>query len=97
MNRADAVSYYDVSPLKATLERLVDFDRVNAAGMSASRIVNAPDRSCTALATRSVGVSSGAFRRAIAPRTFMIPSFLSLYRPNANLTPSNTGAQFDSR
>jgi NTE family protein len=30
--RADAVSYYDVSPLKATLERLVDFDRVNAGG-----------------------------------------------------------------
>jgi NTE family protein len=32
VNRADAVSYYDVSPLKATLERLVDFDRVNAGG-----------------------------------------------------------------
>jgi len=30
--RADAVSYYDVSPLKATLERLVDFDRINAGG-----------------------------------------------------------------
>jgi len=28
----DAVSYYDVSPLKATLERLVDFDRINAGG-----------------------------------------------------------------
>jgi NTE family protein len=26
---ADAVSYYDVAPLKATLERLVDFDRIN--------------------------------------------------------------------
>jgi NTE family protein len=30
--RVDAVSYYDVSPLKATLERLVDFDRINAGG-----------------------------------------------------------------
>jgi NTE family protein len=32
VSRADAVSYYDVSPLKATLERLVDFDRINAGG-----------------------------------------------------------------
>src|SRR5262249_60254160 len=32
VSRADAISYYDVSPLKATLERLVDFDRVNAGG-----------------------------------------------------------------
>jgi NTE family protein len=32
VKRADAVSYYDVSPLKATLERLVDFDRINAGG-----------------------------------------------------------------
>jgi NTE family protein len=31
-SRADAVSYYDVAPLKATLERLVDFDRINAGG-----------------------------------------------------------------
>src|SRR5262244_4661859 len=30
INRADAVSFYDISPLKATLERLVDFDRINA-------------------------------------------------------------------
>jgi NTE family protein len=30
---ADAVSYYDVAPLKATLERLVDFDRINAGPM----------------------------------------------------------------
>src|SRR5258708_4891053 len=29
----DAVSYYDVAPLKATLERLVDFDRINSGGM----------------------------------------------------------------
>ena len=29
----EAVSFYDVSPLKATLERLVDFDRINAGGM----------------------------------------------------------------
>ena len=28
VSRADAVSYYDVSPLKATLERPVDFDRI---------------------------------------------------------------------
>jgi NTE family protein len=27
---ADEVSFYDTSPLKATLERLVDFDRINA-------------------------------------------------------------------
>src|SRR5262249_10740559 len=32
VNRADAVSFYDVAPLKATLERLVDFDRINAGG-----------------------------------------------------------------
>src|SRR5262245_48878588 len=32
VNRADAISYYDVSPLKATLERLVDFDRINSGG-----------------------------------------------------------------
>jgi NTE family protein len=30
---ADSVSHYDVAPLKATLERLVDFDRINAANM----------------------------------------------------------------
>jgi NTE family protein len=28
--RAETVSFYDTAPLKATLERLVDFDRVNA-------------------------------------------------------------------
>ena len=32
VSRTDALSYYDVSPLKATLERLVDFDRINAGG-----------------------------------------------------------------
>jgi NTE family protein len=32
-DRADAVSYYDVTPLKATLERLVDFDLINAGAM----------------------------------------------------------------
>ena len=26
----ESLSYYDVAPLKATLERLVDFDRINA-------------------------------------------------------------------
>jgi NTE family protein len=31
--RPDTVSHYDVSPLKATLERLVDFDRINAGDM----------------------------------------------------------------
>ncbi len=31
--RADSVSYYDVAPLKSTLERLVDFDRINADGI----------------------------------------------------------------
>ena len=28
--RTEALSYYDTTPLKATLERLVDFDRINA-------------------------------------------------------------------
>jgi NTE family protein len=36
INRANAVSFYDVSPLKITLERLVDFDRINAGGMRLS-------------------------------------------------------------
>ena len=36
LTSTDAVSYYDVSPLKATLERLVDFDRINAGGMRLS-------------------------------------------------------------
>jgi NTE family protein len=30
---ADSVSHYSVAPLKATLERLVDFDRINAGNM----------------------------------------------------------------
>jgi NTE family protein len=34
----DAISYYDVSPLKATLERLVDFDRICAPYSSCSRL-----------------------------------------------------------
>jgi NTE family protein len=32
-HQADAMSHYDVAPLKATLERLVDFDRINAGAM----------------------------------------------------------------
>ena len=31
--QVDAMSHYDVAPLKATLERLVDFDRINAGDM----------------------------------------------------------------
>jgi predicted acylesterase/phospholipase RssA len=31
-SRLDALSYCDVAPLKATLKRLVDFDRINAGG-----------------------------------------------------------------
>jgi NTE family protein len=31
--RANTLSHYDVAPLRATLERLVDFDRINAGGM----------------------------------------------------------------
>jgi NTE family protein len=31
--RSDSVSHYDVAPLRATLERLVDFDRINAGNM----------------------------------------------------------------
>jgi NTE family protein len=34
--RPDSVSYYDVAPLKATLERLVDFDRINEGNMRLS-------------------------------------------------------------
>jgi NTE family protein len=34
--RVDAISYYDVAPLKTTLERLVDFDRINSDGMRMS-------------------------------------------------------------
>lgn len=30
ISKPEALSFYDVSPLKATLERLVDFDRINA-------------------------------------------------------------------
>src|SRR5215470_8009220 len=36
VNRANTVSLYDVSPLKATLEHLVDFDLINAGGMRLS-------------------------------------------------------------
>jgi NTE family protein len=32
-SHADQLSFYDVAPLKATLERLVDFDRLNAGAM----------------------------------------------------------------
>jgi NTE family protein len=32
-NHVDVVSYYDVAALRATLERLVDFDRINAGSM----------------------------------------------------------------
>jgi NTE family protein len=32
-HRPDSVSHYDVAPLKATLESLVDFDRINAGDM----------------------------------------------------------------
>jgi NTE family protein len=43
-----AVSYYDTSPLKKTLERLVDFDRIN-------------DLKCR-LSVGAVGITSGNFR-----------------------------------
>jgi hypothetical protein len=33
MPRCDQLSFYDVAPLRATLERLVDFDRLNAGAM----------------------------------------------------------------
>ena len=35
-DKADAISYYDTAPLRATLERLVDFDRINAGPMRLS-------------------------------------------------------------
>jgi NTE family protein len=46
--RPEAQSYYDTAPLKKTLERLVDFDRVN-------------DLKCR-LSVGAVGVTSGNFR-----------------------------------
>jgi NTE family protein len=49
VHRADAVSYYDVAPLKATLERLVDFDCINAGG--------------TRLSVGAVNVRTGNFVR----------------------------------
>ena len=49
VGRADAVSYYKVSPLKATLERLVDFDLINAGG--------------TRLSVGAVNVRTGNFVR----------------------------------
>ena len=45
---ASALSYYDTAPLKATLERLVDFDRINDLK--------------TRLSVGAVGVTSGNFR-----------------------------------
>jgi NTE family protein len=45
---AQSLSYYDTSPLKKTLERLVDFDRIN-------------DLKCR-LSVGAVGVTSGNFR-----------------------------------
>jgi NTE family protein len=35
-DNTDTVSHYDVAPLKATLERLVDFDRINSHGLRLS-------------------------------------------------------------
>src|SRR6476660_9712391 len=45
---ADAMSYYDTAPLKKTLERLVDFDRINDLK--------------TRLSVGAVGVTSGNFK-----------------------------------
>jgi len=45
---ADALSYYDTAPLKTTLERLVDFDRINDLK--------------TRLSVGAVGVTSGNFK-----------------------------------
>lgn len=47
IGRAKPTSYYDTAPLKATLERLVDFDRINAKEMR--------------FAVGAVNVRSGAF------------------------------------
>jgi NTE family protein len=47
---ADALGYYDTAPLKATLERLVDFDRLNAAAQHAPRFT-----------VSAVNVASGNF------------------------------------
>jgi NTE family protein len=41
--RTEALSYYDTTPLKATLERLVDFDRINA-GATRFSFDNATDQ-----------------------------------------------------
>jgi NTE family protein len=48
VNGAQSLSYYDTSPLKRTLERLVDFDRIN-------------DLKCR-LSVGAVGVTTGNFR-----------------------------------
>src|ERR1700744_674804 len=48
INSATSLSYYDTSPLKKTLERLVDFDRIN-------------DLKCR-LSVGAVGITSGNFR-----------------------------------
>ena len=48
VNGATSLSYYDTSPLKKTLERLVDFDRIN-------------DLKCR-LSVGAVGVTTGNFR-----------------------------------
>jgi NTE family protein len=40
---AQALSYYDTAPLKATLERLVDFDRINSCRASLAFTVGAVD------------------------------------------------------
>jgi NTE family protein len=59
----EALSYYDVAPLKATLERLVDFDRINAGE--------------TRFSVGAVNVRSGNFvyfdntRQAIVPEHVM--------------------------
>jgi NTE family protein len=48
VNSATSLSYYDTSPLKKTLERLVDFDRIN-------------DLKCR-LSVGAVGITTGNFR-----------------------------------
>src|ERR1700758_2967544 len=48
INSATSLSYYDTSPLKKTLERLVDFDRIN-------------DLKCR-LSVGAVGITTGNFR-----------------------------------
>jgi len=67
---AEATSYYDTAPLRSTLERLIDFDRINSGAMrfsvGAVNVSSATSSTSTARPTRSVRstvMASGALPR----------------------------------